>query len=93
MQWAFGEHTCLGVNVKHPTRNENIIVNAACLPLVKGFRVLHQEGFLVHTVLQMKVEAGKVVTAYEEPNNLKSIYELLMEKNWRDWEKGASRNK
>ena len=47
------EHTCLGHNAKQPTRNDYIIVNDVGLPLVKGFRVLHHEGFLVHSVLQI----------------------------------------
>ena len=79
------EQTCLGHTAKQPTRNDYIIVNDACLPLVKGFRVLHQEGFLVHSVLQVKFEAGKVVTAYEEPKKPKSIYGILRDKSWKDW--------
>ena len=38
----------------------------------------------------MKVEAGKVVTAYEEPKKPKSIYELLRAKSWMDWEKAKA---
>ena len=45
------EHTCLGHNANQPTRNDYIIVNELCLPLVKGFRVLHKEGLLVHSVV------------------------------------------
>ena len=72
-----GEHTCLGHNAKQPTRNDYMIVNETCLPMVKGFRVLHQEGFLVHSVVQIKLDAAQVVTAYEEPKKPKSIYDLL----------------
>ena len=79
------EHTCLGHNAKEATRNDYVVVNDACLPLVKGVRVLHQEGFLVHSVVQFKLEAAKVVTAYEEPKKPKSIYELLKTKSWEDW--------
>ena len=79
------EHTCLGHNAKEPTRNDYFIVNESCLPLVKGFRVLHQEGFLAHSVLQIKMEAAQVVTAYEEPKKPKSIFELSRTKSWKDW--------
>ena len=40
------EHTCLGHNAKQPTRNDYIIVNEACLPLVKGFQGLAPGRFL-----------------------------------------------
>ena len=68
------EYTCLGHNAKNPTRNDYMIANPDCLPLVKGFRVLHQEGLQVHSVLQVKLEAAQVVTAYQEPKKPKSIY-------------------
>ena len=35
------EHTCMGHNAKDSTRNDYALVNSACLPLVKGVRVLH----------------------------------------------------
>ena len=79
------EHTCLGHNAKLPTRNDYIIANDHAFPLVKGFRVMHQEGFLVHSVLQVKIDAGKVVTAYEQPKKPKSIYDLLRTKSWTEW--------
>ena len=63
-----------------------MIANPECLPLVKGFRVLHQEGFQVHSVLQIKIEATQVVTAYQEPKKPKSIYELLRHKSWLEWQ-------
>ena len=33
----------------------------------------------------MKIDAGKVVTAYEEPKKPKSIYNLLRTKSWTEW--------
>ena len=79
------EHTCLGHNAKETTRNDYMVVNDSCLPLVEGVRVLHQEGFLVHSVVQVKLKAAMVVTAYEEPKKPKSIYDLLRNKSWEDW--------
>ena len=40
----------------------------------------------VHSVLQIRLEAAQVVTAYEEPRTPKSIYELLRQKSWKDWQ-------
>ena len=83
------EHTCMGHNAKDSTRNDYAIVNDACLPMVKGVRVLHHEGFLVHGVLQFKLDASKVVTAYEAPNKPKSLYSILRDKCLEDWKQKA----
>ena len=79
------EHTCLGHNAKDYTRNDYALANSHCLPLVKGVRVLHHEGFQVHSVLQFKLEGSKVVTAYQAPKKPKSLYELLRSKCLEKW--------
>ena len=79
------EHTCLGHNAKDSTRNDYALANSHCLPLVKGLRVLHHECFLVHSVLQFKLEGSTVVTAYQAPKKPKSLYELLRNKCLEKW--------
>ena len=77
----------MGHNAKDSARNDYVIVNDACFPMVEGVRVLHQEGFLVHNGLQFKLEASEVVIAYVAPRRPKSIYNLMREKCWNEWKR------
>ena len=74
-----------GYHATDATRNDFVVVNDVCLPIVRGVRVLHHEGFLVHSVLQFKLQASKFVTSYEAPRKPASIYSLLRKKSFEEW--------
>ena len=71
------EYTCVTARSKAPTRRDYIFCNQEMMPLIRNFKVIHENGLPTHSTLAIKVDVGELVHHKRLLQTPLSLYNLL----------------
>ena len=81
------EHTCVTATTKNPSRIDFILANSMAFPMIKDFRVKHDDGFEPHSVLKVKLAADQIIQEQTVIKKPRSLYQIARDQAEEDYAK------
>ena len=72
-----GEYTCVTAGANQATRRDYIFTNAELTPMVRNFRVVHDNNMPTHSTLDIRFDLGTYSTTTRTVKSPLSIYNLM----------------